>query len=203
MMTHWIALTGGIGSGKSTVAELFFDRHRITTIDSDIVARKLTAANGQAIPLIRQAFGNDFIDISGSLNRSAMRHLITQDKTAKARLEQLLHPMIFAEIKRQQAAVKALYAFVAIPLLVEEPQFMALAERVLLVDCDEDIQIERVKQRNQMTQAQAAAALRLQVTREKRQAIADDTIHNSGSLNDLIQQVDNMHDYYCKLFQAA
>ena len=203
MMTHWIALTGGIGSGKSTVAELFFDRHRITTIDSDIVARKLTAANGQAIPLIRQAFGNDFIDISGSLNRSAMRHLITQDKTAKARLEQLLHPMIFAEIKRQQAAVKALYAFVAIPLLVEEPQFMALAERVLLVDCDEDLQIERVKQRNQMTQAQAAAALRLQATREKRQAIADDTIHNSGSLNDLIQQVDNMHDYYCKLFQAA
>ena len=68
MMTHWIALTGGIGSGKSTVAELFFDRHRITTIDSDIVARKLTAANGQAIPLIRQAFGDDFIDISGSLN---------------------------------------------------------------------------------------------------------------------------------------
>ena len=203
MMTHWIALTGGIGSGKSTVAELFFDRHRITTIDSDIVARKLTAANGQAIPLIRQAFGNDFIDISGSLNRNAMRHLITQDKTAKARLEQLLHPMIFAEIKRQQAAVKALYAFVAIPLLVEEPQFMALAERVLLVDCDEDLQIERVKQRNQMTQAQAAAALRLQATREKRQAIADDTIHNSGSLNDLIQQVDNMHDYYCKLFQAA
>ena len=203
MMTHWIALTGGIGSGKSTVAELFFDRHRITTIDSDIVARKLTAANGQAIPLIRQAFGDDFIDISGSLNRQAMRHLITQDKTAKARLEQLLHPMIFAEIKRQQAAVKALYAFVAIPLLVEEPQFMALAERVLLVDCDEDLQIERVKQRNQMTQAQAAAALRLQVTREKRQAIADDTIHNSGSLNDLIQQVDNMHDYYCKLFQAA
>ncbi|MBO4576359.1 MAG: dephospho-CoA kinase [Neisseriaceae bacterium] len=202
-MTHWIALTGGIGSGKSTVAELFFDRHRITTIDSDIVARKLTAANGQAIPLIRQAFGDDFIDISGSLNRQAMRHLITQDKTAKARLEQLLHPMIFAEIKRQQAAVKALYAFVAIPLLVEEPQFMALAERVLLVDCDEDLQIERVKQRNQMTQAQAAAALRLQVTREKRQAIADDTIHNSGSLNDLIQQVDNMHDYYCKLFQAA
>ena len=203
MMTHWIALTGGIGSGKSTVAELFFDRHRITTIDSDIVARKLTAANGQAIPLIRQAFGDDFIDISGSLNRQAMRHLITQDKTAKARLEQLLHPMIFAEIKRQQAAVKALYAFVAIPLLVEEPQFMALAERVLLVDCDEDLQIERVKQRNQMTQAQAAAALRLQATREKRQAIADDTIHNSGSLNDLIQQVDNMHDYYCKLFQAA
>ena len=203
MMTHWIALTGGIGSGKSTVAELFFDRHRITTIDSDIVARKLTAANGQAIPLIRQAFGDDFIDISGSLNRQAMRHLITQDKTAKARLEQLLHPMIFAEIKRQQAAVKALYAFVAIPLLVEEPQFMALAERVLLVDCDEDLQIERVKQRNQMTQAQAAAALRLQVTREKRQAIADDTIHNSGSLNDLIQQVDNMHHYYCRIFQAA
>ena len=203
MMTHWIALTGGIGSGKSTVAELFFDRHRITTIDSDIVARKLTAANGQAIPLIRQAFGDDFIDISGSLNRQAMRHLITQDKTAKARLEQLLHPMIFAEIKRQQAAEKALYAFVAIPLLVEEPQFMALAERVLLVDCDEDLQIERVKQRNQMTQAQAAAALRLQATREKRQAIADDTIHNSGSLNDLIQQVDNMHDYYCRIFQAA
>ena len=202
-MTHWIALTGGIGSGKSTVAELFFDRHRITTIDSDIVARKLTAANGQAIPLIRQTFGDDFIDISGSLNRQAMRYLITQDKTAKARLEQLLHPMIFAEIKRQQAAVKALYAFVAIPLLVEEPQFMALAERVLLVDCDEDLQIERVKQRNQMTQAQAAAALRLQATREKRQAIADDTIHNSGSLNDLIQQVDNMHHYYCRIFQAA
>ncbi|MBR3482277.1 MAG: dephospho-CoA kinase [Neisseriaceae bacterium] len=202
-MTHWIALTGGIGSGKSTVAELFFDRHHIPTIDSDMIARELTAANGQAIPTIRHEFGDDMIDISGSLNRNAMRHLITQDNTAKVRLEQLLHPMIFVEIKQQQATVKAPYAFIAIPLLVEQPQFMCLSERVLLVDCEENLQIKRIRERNQFTYEQACAALRLQAPRQKRQAIADDTIHNSGSLNDLIQQVDNMHHYYCRIFQAA
>lgn len=202
-MTHWIALTGGIGSGKSTVAELFFERHHIPTIDSDIIARKLTAANGEAIPLIRHEFGDAIIDISGSLNRQKMRYLITQDNTAKARLEQLLHPMIFVAIKLQQATVKAPYAFIAIPLLVEQPQFMGLSERVLLVDCEENLQIERIRQRNQWTLEQAQAALRLQATREQRQAIADDIILNSGSLNDLIQQVDNMHHYYCRIFQAA
>ncbi|MBQ9258383.1 MAG: dephospho-CoA kinase [Neisseriaceae bacterium] len=202
-MTHWITLTGGIGSGKSTVAELFFNRHHIPTIDSDIIARELTATNGKAIPLILHEFGDDVIDISGSLNRQKMRHVITQDNTAKTRLEQLLHPIIFAAIKQQQAAVKAPYAFVAIPLLVEQPQFMGLSERVLLVDCEENLQIERIRERNQWTTEQAQAAVRLQATREQRQAIADDIILNSGSLNDLIQQVDNMHHYYCRIFQAA
>ena len=202
-MTHWIALTGGIGSGKSTVAELFFERHHIPTIDSDIIARELSAANGKAIPLIRREFGDAIIDISGSLNRQKMRRVITQDNTAKARLEQLLHPMIFAEIKQQQATVKAPYAFVAIPLLVEQPQFMGLSERVLLVDCEENLQIERIRQRNQFTLEQAQAALRLQATREQRQAIADDIILNSGSLNDLIQQVDKLHQHYLDIFQVA
>ena len=202
-MTHWIALTGGIGSGKSTVAELFFNRHHIPTIDSDIIARQLTTVNGEAISLIRHEFGDNLIDLSGSLNRYVMRDLITQDQTAKTRLEQLLHPMIFAAIKQQQATVEAPYAFVAIPLLVEQPQFMGLSERVLLVDCEENLQIERIKQRNQWTLEQAQAALRLQATREQRQAIADDIILNSGSLNDLIQQVDNLHHDYCRIFQAA
>ena len=132
-----------------------------------------------------------------------MRRVITQDNTAKARLEQLLHPMIFAEIKQQQATVKAPYAFVAIPLLVEQPQFMGLSERVLLVDCEENLQIERIRQRNQFTLEQAQAALRLQATREQRQAIADDIILNSGSLNDLIQQVDKLHQHYLDIFQVA
>lgn len=202
-MTHWIALTGGIGSGKSTVAELFFNRHHIPTIDSDIIARQLTTVNGEAISLIRYEFGDNLIDLSGSLNRHVMRDLITQDQTAKTRLEQLLHPMIFAAIKQQQATVKAPYAFVAIPLLVEQPQFMNLSERVLLVDCEENLQIERIRERNQWTLEQAQAAVRLQATREQRQAIADDIILNSGSLNDLIQQVDNLHHDYCRIFQAA
>ena len=202
-MTHWIALTGGIGSGKSTVAELFFERHHIPTIDSDIIARELTAANGKAIPLIRREFGDAIIDISGSLNRQKMRHVITQDNTAKARLEQLLHPMIFSAIKQQQATIEALYAFIAIPLLVEQPQFMGLSERVLLVDCEENLQIERIRQRNQFTLEQAQAALRLQATREQRQAIADDIILNSGSLNDLIIQIDKLHQHYLDIFQAA
>ena len=202
-MTHWIALTGGIGSGKSTVAELFFNRHHIPTIDSDIIARQLTTVNGEAISLIRHEFGDNLIDLSGSLNRHVMRDLITQDQTAKTRLEQLLHPMIFATIKQQQATVKAPYAFVAIPLLVEQPQFMGLSERVLLVDCEENLQIERIRQRNQWTLEQAQAALRLQATREQRQAIADDVILNSGSLNDLIIQIDKLHQHYLDIFQAA
>lgn len=202
-MTHWIALTGGIGSGKSTVAELFFERHQIPTIDSDIVARELTIAGGRAIEAIKHAFGGGLIDISGSLNRMAMRNLIHHDKNARQQLESILHPLIFNEIIHKKQSINSLYAFIAIPLLAEQSQFMQLVERVLLVDCDEHLQIERIKQRNQWTTEQATAALHLQATREQRQAIADDIILNSGSLNDLIQQVDNLHHYYCRIFQAS
>ncbi|MBR7002733.1 MAG: dephospho-CoA kinase [Neisseriaceae bacterium] len=202
-MTHWIILTGGIGSGKSTVAELFFERHHILTIDSDMIARELTVSNGKAIPLLQNEFGNEIIDISGSLNRSYMRDLITHNPTAKLRLERILHPLIHNEIMQQKQNAHSIYAFIAIPLLVEQPQFRTLGERVLLVDCPEDMQIARICSRNQFTLEQAQAALRLQATREQRQAIADDIILNSGSLNDLILQVDKLHQHYVDIFQAA
>ena len=199
-MAHWIALTGGIGSGKTTVAELFYTRHQIPCIDTDIISRNLTSCDGGAIELLRNQFGSDFIDVSGSLKRDKMRELILSNNTAKLKLEAILHPLIFDKIIEQQNEIDCLYGFVAIPLLVEQPVFLDLVERVLLVDCSVDMQIERVMKRNLFSRHLVQSIINKQSTREERLNLADDIINNTGNLDDLSMQVDNLHCFYERLF---
>jgi len=207
-----VGLTGGIGSGKSTVASLFAE-HGAGIIDTDAIAHQLTQAcpelveaacpepsrraNGEAIAAIRAAFGNDYLTDDGALDRAKMRGLIFSDATAKQRLEQILHPLILEQAKAQLKRLQAKpYILVVVPLLAESPAFRQLVQRVLVVYCDEDTQIARVTGRNCMTEAEVRAIITRQTPRNERLQLADDVIHNDASLNKLAEQVGILHKRY-------
>ncbi len=175
-----IGLTGGIGSGKSTVAAMLV-AHGATLVDTDAIARSLTASGGAAIDAIRDAFGVDAIAADGSLDRDRMRSLAFADAEAKRRLEAILHPLIAVETERQAGAAPGSAAIVFdVPVLVESRRWRALVDRVWLVDCSEQTQIERVVARSGWTQDDVCAVLARQATRTERRAAADAVIVNEG-----------------------
>lgn len=193
-----IGLTGGIGSGKSKVGTLF-EAHGVTVIDADEISRSLTAAGGGAMPAIAAAFGAEFVDPQGALDRSRMRTLVFSDPAAKARLEAILHPIIRAETDRRIAAATSDYVILMIPLLVESGRARERCDRIVVVDCPEEIQIERVMRRDQLPRAQVEAIMAAQVARADRLAAADDTIDNGGSPDALPAQVERLHGRYVSL----
>jgi dephospho-CoA kinase len=195
-----IGLTGGIGSGKSTVADLFAARG-VPLIDTDLIAHQVTATGGIAMPLIANEFGDDFIAQDGSLDRAKMRTLVFSDDTAKARLEAIVHPLIRAETERQRMAAGGAYHIVVVPLLVESGNWATRVSRVLVVDCPVETQIARVIQRNGFTRDQVLAIIAKQATREARLAAANDVIENGedDSLDTLGQRVEALHERYLAL----
>lgn len=195
-----IGLTGGIGSGKSTVADLFAARG-VPLIDTDLIAHQITAPGGVAMPLIASEFSQDFVAANGSLDRAKMRSLVFADDTAKARLEAIVHPLIRAETERQRHEAQGAYHIVVVPLLVESGEWKALVSRVLVVDCPVETQIARVMRRNGFTREQVLAIIAKQATREVRLAAADDTVLNddSATLDTLAERVDALHARYLAL----
>ena len=193
-----IGLTGGIGSGKSTVAILFAE-HGAGIIDTDAIAHRLTQAGGEAIAAIRAAFGNDYLTGNGALDRKKMRGLIFSDAAAKQRLERILHPLIFEQAKAQlwQLQNKP-YILVVVPLLPESRTFRQLTQRVLVVDCDENTQVARVIGRNLLTDKEVRAIIARQTPRAERLLLADDVIHNDAGLDSLAGQVAVLHERYAK-----
>lgn len=175
-----IGLSGGIGSGKSTVAALLAEAGAVV-IDTDAISRALTAAAGAALPAIETAFGPAVIAADGALDRARMRELVFADPPALQRLEAILHPMISAETDRlaQAAAGQALIVF-DVPLLVESGRWRARVDRVLIVDCAAETQIARVMARSGWTREEVEAVLRKQAARAQRRAAADALIHNDG-----------------------
>lgn len=193
-----IGLTGGIGSGKSTVAALFAE-HGAGIIDTDAIAHHLTQAGGAAIAAIRAAFGNGYLTEDGALDRAKMRGLIFSDAAARQRLEQILHPMIFEEAKAQLRQLQDKpYILAVVPLLPESRNFRQLVRRVLVVDCDEDTQVARVIGRSRLTEAEVRAIIVLQTSRADRLRLADDVIHNDAGLDSLAEQVAALHERYAK-----
>lgn len=196
-----IGLTGGIGSGKSLVADLFVARGA-ALIDTDQIAHALTAPGGRAIPAIREAFGDAVIAADGRMDRAAMRQRVFADLDQKQRLESILHPMILAEAQAAIEAARASgapYALVAVPLLLETGHWVSRVDRVLVVDCPEAMQVQRVMQRSGLTAEQVQAIMAVQATREERLAAADDVIDNGGSVADTETQVDGLHRQYLAL----
>lgn len=194
-----IGLTGGIGSGKSTVAALFAE-HGAGIIDTDAIAHQLTQAGGEAIAAIRAAFGNDYLTDDGALERMKMRGLIFSDADAKQRLERILHPLIFEHARAQLRQLQDRpYILVVVPLLPESRTFRQLAQRVLVVDCDENTQIARVIGRSRMTDKEVRVIIARQTPRAERLRLADDVIHNDGSLERLAEQVAVLHERYSKM----
>lgn len=196
-----VGLTGGIGSGKSTVGRAF-ERRGIVVIDADAISRALTAPGGAAMPALRAAFGDAIVDSRGALDRDRMRALAFGDPEAKRRLEGILHPMIRAENDRQLAAATSPYAILMIPLLVESGQARARCDRILVVDVPEAAQLARVAQRDGLPREQILAIMRAQATRAQRLAAADDVIENTGTEADLEPQVDRLHAEYLRLAAA-
>lgn len=185
-----IGLTGGIGSGKSTVAAMLVE-HGAALIDTDAIARSLTLAGGAAIDAIRAAFGAEFIAADGSLDRSRMRTAAFADAAARQRLEAILHPRIGAEVERLAAASGARVELLDIPLLVESGRWRARVDRVWVVDCAEALQIERVAGRPGWTADAARAVIAQQASRAARRAAADAVIENDGiTLEHLGREVD-------------
>jgi dephospho-CoA kinase len=200
-MAFVVGLTGGIGSGKSAAAEAFA-RLGATVVDSDAIAHELTRPGGAAMPDIKRLFGSAFIDAAGAMNRERMRELAFSDPGQRQRLETLLHPMIRAESARRIAAAAGPYVLLVVPLLVESPGYRERAERVLVVDCPEELQVARVRQRSGLPEVEIQRIIASQIQREKRLAAADDVIDNSGDIAALQQQVLKLHKTYLELATA-
>lgn len=192
-------LTGGIGCGKSTVADLFA-KHGAGIIDTDAIAHCLTQSGGEAIAAIRAAFGKDYLTDDSALDRAKMRKLIFSDMVAKQRLELILHPLILEQAKVQLGQLQAKpYIIVVVPLLLKSPAFRKLVQRVLVVDCDESTQVARVIGRSQMDEAEVRDILAQQTPRAEFLRLADDVIHNDGDQDKLAEQVAVLHERYSKL----
>ena len=189
-----VGLTGGIGSGKSAAADEFAALGA-TLVDTDAIAHELTGKGGAAVAGIERIFGKDFI-AEGSLNRKHMRDRVFADPAAKRSLERLLHPMIRDESARRIAAATGPYVVHVVPLLIESPDYRGRVDRVLVVDCPEEAQVERVRARSGLSEDEVRRIMRSQVSRAERLAAADDVIDNGGSRDALRRQVAALHQKY-------
>ena len=192
-----IGLTGGIGSGKTTIADLFAELD-VPVIDADTIARELVASGGQALEQIRHSFGERVIAADGSLDRSAMRELIFADTEQKRKLEAIVHPKVRQSILKRVASLDASYCIISVPLLVESGM-VNLVDRVLVVDCPVETQIERVTKRDRLDEKIVRAIIASQATREQRKALANDLIDNASSDYMLAEQVKKLHNLYLYL----
>jgi dephospho-CoA kinase len=201
-MSYIVGLTGGIGSGKSAVGQLFAERG-ITVVDTDAIAHALTTPGGAAMEAIRAAFGATVVNAEGALDRAAMRAIVFADPSARRRLEAILHPMIGRESERQLAVSpgKAPYAILMVPLLIESGDYRTRVNRVAVVDCAETTQIDRVMSRNGLARAEIERILAAQASRTERLAAADDVIDNDGALAALDPQIERLHENYLALAQ--
>ncbi len=196
-----VALTGGIGSGKTTVSQLF-EAFGIPVVDTDIIARQLVAPGEVALKAIINQFGSAILSADRSLNRTKLRQIIFQNAEKKAQLESILHPLIRQEVARQISALIAPYCIVAIPLLIENNQ-QGIANRTLVVDTPESAQLARVTLRDNQTENEVSAIISAQASRDERLAAADEVIHNDGSLAELKQQVAVLHQKYLIYSQTS
>jgi dephospho-CoA kinase len=193
-----IGLTGGIGSGKSTVAAMFA-RLGACIVDTDEISRGLTASGGAAIAELRGAFGERFLDPEGALDRAAMRELVFADPAAKARLEAILHPAIRLAADQALARASGKYALVVVPLLFETGGYRDRVSRILVVDCPERLQVERTGRRPGLTEEGVRAIMRTQWPRWRRLQLADDVIWNGGDERALEPQCERLNGIYCSL----
>ena len=198
-----LGLTGGIGSGKTQVANLL-GHWGATVIDTDLIAHTLTAAQGLAIEPIRQVFGDEAIEASGALNRARMRELVFADSTRRTALEAILHPLIRDTVRQEAEQAVGLYVVFVVPLLVESGRWREQIDRLCVVDCDQATQIERVQARSGISLETVHRILAAQATREQRLSVADDIIDNSKqvSLDELEKQVLVLHKGWCNLAQV-
>lgn len=201
-MTTVIGLTGGIGSGKTTVANLFAHHYQIDIIDADIVARQVVEPGSAGLQAIEKKLGADILLTDGTLNRSKLRDTIFSNHALKNWLNALLHPMIREQMQAEIAQTTSPYCLLVIPLMVEN-NLQTMADRLLVVDVDEAVQIARTQQRDGVDAEQVKKILASQASRQERLAAADDVIGNNGNGDNLSEQVAELHRQYLALSQRT
>ena len=197
-----IGLTGGIASGKSTVTQRFAELG-VPVIDADLAARNVVEPGKPGLEKVVRRFGLGVLDPNGNLDRSVLRGLIFKDPALRQALDAILHPLIRADMEQQAATAKGPYLVMAIPLLIESGQARERVHRVLVVDADEATQMQRVQARDGSSAEQARAILASQASRAQRLAAADDVLPNTGTVADLRQAVDRLHEKYLHLARTS
>jgi dephospho-CoA kinase len=193
-----IALTGGIGCGKSEASKIFASLG-IPIIDLDIISHELTRSKNPVMEEVAIAFGKDYVETDGSLNRTKMRQLIFKDPRAREKLNGILHPAIYQEARNQIDKLSdAPYAILAIPLLEHDSIYNSVINRILVIDCEEAIQIDRVKTRSNLNESEIKAIVQSQTPRQTRIAMADDLIENNKNIDNLHQKINKLHQKYIK-----
>lgn len=193
-MVMKVGLTGGIGSGKSTVAGMFFELG-VPIIDADAIAHQIVASDTEVLQQIINKFGQEYLTNEHTLDRRKLKKIIFDDPASKTWLEQLLHPLISKEITKQAQVAAAPYCIVEIPLLIEAG-LQNTVDRILIVDCPQELQIQRTTQRDKQTEAEVKKIIATQITRDKRIDAADDIIVNTGDLAYLKDEVRRLHNLY-------
>ncbi len=201
-MSYVVGLTGGIGSGKTAVADAFAALG-VEVIDTDVLAHRLSAAGQPGFTAILAEFGRGMLQPDGELDRAALRRVVFADPAARARLEAVLHPLIGAEVARRLQAWRGAYAIVVVPLLLERAGMRSLVNRILVVDCPESDQIQRVVARNGFSPTEVRAVMAAQIDREHRLAAADDVLDNSGPPDAIASQVQALDSRYRELAAVA
>lgn len=196
-----VGLTGGIGSGKTTVSREF-EARGITVVDADVVARQVVAAGSPLLAKVAETYGKQVLQRDGTLNRAALREIIFNDDTAKQQLNALMHPVIREEMITQLQAAQSPYVILSAPLLLENG-LDAFCHRVLVVDVTEATQIQRTIERDQVERSQVEAILKAQVARDERLRRADDVIDNDGTVDNLEHQLESLHRSYLALAEQA
>lgn len=197
-----IGLTGGIASGKSTVTQRFAELG-VPVIDADIASRTVVEPGTPGLAQVVERFGAGVLGADGQLDRRALRNLIFKDSSLRQALDAILHPLIRAEMEREAAQAGGPYVVMAIPLLVEGRSSTKRVDRVLVVDADETLQIQRLQARDGGSEDEARAIIVSQASRAARLAAADDVLLNAGTVAELRQGVDRLHEQYLQLAQTS
>ncbi len=196
-MTIWVGLSGGIGSGKTTVASCFASLG-IPVINADEIAHQLTAPHGLALPEIKKQCSSQLFLADGSLDRNQLRNWVFADSTHRQRLENILHPLIWQGLQqaKQQISPDKQYGIIEIPLLAEKPEFQKLVQRILIIEAPVNLCIQRVQLRSGLDESTIRAIMAQQADSKSRKVIADDTINNDGNWPQLEQEVLKLHHFY-------
>jgi len=197
MSDYVVGISGGIGSGKTTVTDLFA-KYAVEVIDADLIAREVVEPGTPALKAIVDKFGQSVLDKSGHLDRAKLRTLVFNDSEVKNWLNQLLHPAIRLQMLLQTQQAKSIYCLLSVPLLVENKLFEQV-DRVVIVDVDEQTQLQRTLLRDKTNEQQIRSIMNAQATRQQRLAVADDVIDNNGKADDLAKQVAQLHKNYLQL----
>jgi dephospho-CoA kinase len=196
-----IALTGGIGSGKSEAAKQFA-LLGVPIVDTDIISHELTAVGQPILADISSAFGADFLMADGTLNRAKLRAHVFENKEERLKLEAILHPAIRAQALKQlaenESKLQPNYQILVLPLLFENDRYASIAHKVWVIDCDESLQIKRAMARSKLSETQVKAIMDAQVSRAARLARADEVIENNGTLEEMIEKVVNINKKFIK-----